>query len=688
MFETPELSNGLITVRVDADQGTFDVLDTYGHVVIAGAAFGVIMQDGAVFSTRGRTVHGEGMHARTDDALGGGSSLSVRANLGEGLALNATVSVYDGEPFVMFSCELHNDTSGPIRVARFEVLEGACLDLTSAPSTWRFYKHGWQSWSPTLVLHCGGEDVPMAAPVIAPGTQAELREGWFVSDMMTAVFSREVGQGIVGGFVTTGEQLSQVWLDCEAGALTAASYADGVSVPPGGRLASERLLIEPTQAPLEAMERYGDALGRAMGVRPSDDVARGWCSWYYYWREVSEGGVLANLEEMVKRRDQLPLEYVQIDDGWQAEIGDWLTVNEKFPRGLGSLVDKLHASGFKAGLWLAPFLMGEKSRLWQEHPEWAVEYRPGKPFIAMQNWGQDCYALDLTRSEVIERLKAVFRTVCEEWGFDYVKVDFVYAGAVDGIRQNPEVTRAQAYRSGLEAIREAVGQRFILGCGNPMGTSVGLVDGARISPDVAPFWEPRGQARDPDRSRMSEPSALNAIRNTITRWWMHGRLWHSDPDCVMIRDSETALTPDEVRTLATVIAMSGGMVLDSDDLTGLSDERRKWLSMLLPAYGKAARPLDLFESEMPRLLELDCGSHRMLAVFNWDEEAAKIEAPLAADKVQVFDSWSGEDLGVREGSVEVDLAPHGCRLLAIRRANGDGKPDSHALPRLFRWPGD
>ena len=46
----------------------------------------------------------------------------------------------------------------------------------------------------------------------------------------------------------------------------------------------------------------------------------------------------------------------------------------------------------------------------------------------MQNWGQDCYALDLTRPDVIEWLKSVFRTVCEEWGFDYVKIDFIYAG--------------------------------------------------------------------------------------------------------------------------------------------------------------------------------------------------------------------------------------------------------------------
>jgi alpha-galactosidase len=595
-------------------------------------------------------------------------------------------------------------------VAEFRVIDNARLDLASKASTWRFYKHGWQSWSPTLVLDCGGEDVPMAAPVIAPRTQPEAREGRFVSEMMTAVYSPQSGQGILAGFVTAGEQMSQVWLDREGGTLTAASYADGIMVPPGGRLSSERLLVALTPGPfdpaqdrpspvrgrgekrivvrdkfsssgiLEAMERYGDAFGRSMGARVSEHVASGWCSWYYYWHGVTEEAVLANIEELRRHRRELPLEYVQVDDGWQAEIGDWLEVNAKFPHGLKWLVEQIHKAGFKAGLWLAPFLMGAKSRVWKEHPEWAVHYRPGKPYIAMQNWGQDCYALDLTRPEVIEWLKTVFRTVCEEWGFDYVKIDFIYAGAVNGIRHDPDVTRTQAYRRGLEAIRETVGERFILGCGNPIGASVGIVEGTRISPDVAPFWRPPGGEDD-----MSGPAALNAIRNTITRWWMHGRLWQNDPDCLLVRDSETSLTQDEVRTLATVVAMSGGMVLDSDDLTRLSDERREWLSMLLPPFGKAARPVDLFESEIPRVLELDVGAHRMIAVFNWGEEPARIDAPLSSEAVRVLDAWSREDPGLHEGSISVDVPPHGCRLLAVRRAGDEGKLDQRGLPPLFRW---
>jgi len=186
---------------------------------------------------------------------------------------------------------------------------------------------------------------------------------------------------------------------------------------------------------------------------------------------------------------------------------------------------------------------------------------------------------------------------------------------------------------------------------------------------------------------MSEPSALNAIRNTMTRWWMHGRLWQSDPDCLLVRSEKTALTEDEVRTLATVIAMSGGMVLDSDDLTRLSNERRQWLSMLLPPWGKAARPLDLFESEIARLVELNCDSHRMLGVFNWGDATARVEAPLPAGRFEIFDAWSCDYLGAGEGCVAFELPAHGCRLVALGLPDTEAKEASRDLPQLFRRPG-
>jgi alpha-galactosidase len=285
----------------------------------------------------------------------------------------------------------------------------------------------------------------------------------------------------------------------------------------------------------------------------------------------------------------------------------------------------------------------------------------GDAAVAIQNWEQLCYALDCTRPDVIEWLEGVFRTVTEGWGYDYVKIDFVYAAAMEGLRRDPNVTRAQAYRRGLEAIRRAVGERFVLGCGAPIGPSVGLVNGMRVGPDVAPAWYP--PFRGGKRTGLSFPSALNSIRNTITRFWMHGRLWQSDPDCLLARDFETDLTDEEVRTLATVIALSGGMFLQSDDMTRLLPERLAMASRLLPLSGEAAVPLGLTEDDMPRALWRQ--SDGLLAAFNWSDGAADVSLALPLAGSRVVDFWSGEEVSASGGALRMRLSAHGSRLLRL-----------------------
>ena len=165
---------------------------------------------------------------------------------------------------------------------------------------------------------------------------------------------------------------------------------------------------------------------------------------------------------------------------------------------------------------------------------------------------------------------------------------------------------------------------------------------------------------------MSAVSTLNALRNVLSRWWMHDSLWLNDPDCLMVRDTDTALTPDEVRTLATVIALSGGMVLDSDNLRKLSDENRRVISMSLPVYGKCAVPFDLFTAQgTPQFFELDCRTHRMLGVFNWDEHATDVAAPLSNTPTHVFDVWAQRYAGAHSRETTIRIPAHGCALLRL-----------------------
>lgn len=63
----------------------------------------------------------------------------------------------------------------------------------------------------------------------------------------------------------------------------------------------------------------------------------GWCSWYSYGPEVTERDIFENLAAI---RASLPeLRFIQIDDGYQAKMGDWLTPHPNFPAGCGAFAN-------------------------------------------------------------------------------------------------------------------------------------------------------------------------------------------------------------------------------------------------------------------------------------------------------------------------------------------------------------
>ena len=94
----------------------------------------------------------------------------------------------------------------------------------------------------------------------------------------------------------------------------------------------------------------------------------------------------------------------------------------------------IHAEGYQAGLWLAPFLMSARSRTFANHPDWLVRDDNGAPLNAIDNWGSANYALDTTHPAAMAWLEDVLHTACDEWGFDYLKLDFLYAAAMRGRR--------------------------------------------------------------------------------------------------------------------------------------------------------------------------------------------------------------------------------------------------------------
>ena len=215
-----------------------------------------------------------------------------------------------------------------------------------------------------------------------------------------------------------------------------------------------------------------------------------------------------------------------------------------------ALADKIRSTGRTAGLWLAPLLASNSSRLFHEHKDWLLRDEKGNFISAGYNyWGRDLFALDVTHPDAIAWLVALMKRV-RSWGFDYYKLDFLYAGAMKG-KQHKEMPREAAYREVLQILREAMGEgAFFLTCGTPILPALGMCDAIRIGPDVSHEWE--NYLYECLLQNYATPGTKNAIRTVVHRLWLKP-LVHIDPDVEYFVAKENTLGEDhkaQLRDLA------------------------------------------------------------------------------------------------------------------------------------------
>lgn len=305
----------------------------------------------------------------------------------------------------------------------------------------------------------------------------------------------------------------------------------------------------------------------------------GYTSWYNRYEAISERDVKNDLQGC--RELLRPGDLFQIDDGWEPSVGDWLEPDErKFPGGMKALSDEIHKNGFLSGLWLAPFACTERSALYRQHPDWLLKI-DGKPWKAGGNWG-GFYALDMDLPGVQDYLKRVFDRVLNIWGYDLVKLDFLYAAAPFGSENE---SRAGRMIRAMELLRRLCGDKLILGCGVPLMSAFGLVDYCRIGCDVSLSWDDTWYMRLFHRERVSTKHSLD---NTICRRQLGGRAFGNDPDVFFLRDENCRLTPEQKNRLAQTNARYGQVLLISDDpnsyTPGMKEQyqwvRREWETAL------------------------------------------------------------------------------------------------------------
>lgn len=307
----------------------------------------------------------------------------------------------------------------------------------------------------------------------------------------------------------------------------------------------------------EVFEKYFAAMN--LPAKKRIDRLTGYTSWYNYFQKIDENIILRDLKGLSRARESVNI--FQIDDGYEPFVGDWLDYNGKdFPNGMKTIADAVHREGYLAGIWLAPFnVQRGKSRILKEHPDWLIRNPDGKPQLGCVAWG-GAYTLDIYNPEVREHLKNVFDTVLNDWGYDMVKLDFLYSQCRTP-RNNK--TRGTIMCEAMDFLRECVGDKLILGCGVPLGPAFGVVDACRISCDVDLSYG--GKFYNSMSINNELPSAQNAINNSMFRRHLNGRAFLNDPDVFFLRDHNLTFTWEQKLLLAKINNLFGRVLFVSDD---------------------------------------------------------------------------------------------------------------------------
>jgi alpha-galactosidase len=497
------------------------------------------------------------------------------------------------------------------------------------------------------LAYCGAHSrSPLSASSLVALDSSTNETSWWCS-----AFADERGQGIVIGFLS-GRRFTGA-VSVGGASFRAFNYGERVAPRDGETLMSEPLFIEMTDDAATTLESYATHVARVNGavLSPRPPVF-GWASWTHYGTDYDAATVLANADELARWfPGERPVAH--IDHGWERRVKlhrpdiSW-EPRPEFSGDMAALIASLAAKNVRAGLWVVPFAINVGAPGTDAHLEHAVRGADGTPKLvgARQN-----YCIDPTHPDGERWLRELFGRF-RGWGVSYFKLEYLRLllcpepfDADDGLdsvrRYDRARTRAEAYRYGLEVIRDAVGpDAYLVGCGAPALPGAGLVDAHRVGGDIERAW-------DHGDGTGVHASARNAAANFF--WTAHA--WRNDPDVLVAFDEENLL-----RFWTTAVALSGGTTLVSADLATLTERQRSAIHAAMPSLGASARPATTDRWE----LRID-DSQTVIGIFNGSDTEREIPIEINGDQI-AWDFWNARPLE----TMSIRVGVHDAALIGVR----------------------
>jgi RNase P/RNase MRP subunit POP5 len=631
-----KIENDLYAVEYNSAQGDFRIQHK---------------PSGKTFAQDGRLENGGGtasLKAVSDKTFGQGRGIEIVHPNGN----SDTLALYPNLPFVLFSTSLKNGTAAMQTLNKVPTFSMAVDTGTTLPNV--------------KTLGTGG----LLAPEKNPGSYAFL-----------AIVNPASRSGAVGGWLTHDRGSGVVFSPVQDGTVRLQARVEYgcLRIKPGEHSVTETFAVGWFDDARFGLESYADAIVKVYSIKLPPAPA-GFCTWYMekYSGACDEAHLPQVTAVAAKELKPFGFDFIQIDDKWQDGISsngpkkNFTTHAPKgpYPSGMKAAADNIKKLGLVPGIWFMPFAGNYLDPWFKDHQNWFVKDPNGKPYETA--WGGTC--LDMTNPDTQEYVRGIVRRISQEWGYKVFKMDGYWTGSAtkqvyvnsgykedgmgDATFADPNKTNIEALRDGTKLVRAAAGPDvFLLGCCisqnmRSFGGTFGLLDAMRVGPDTG------GNIGSPNASPV---------------WFLNGRVWWNDPDCVMVR---TKFPVKRAQLNASWTAISGQLFYNSDWMPDLPADRLDILKRCIPAHGLFSRPVDVFDARIAQIWLLTDTRQTIrrdvVALYNWDGTEKTVSATVdriglpKAQEYVAFNFWANKFVPPFRDTISAILPGDSCRVLAVR----------------------
>lgn len=680
------LESSLVKVIYHRHTGRFDILWSDGHKIL-GVSSGAQLANGQMLSTTGYTSHVL-EEPRNDESSERESAdpdreYTIRSTAPGLPDLLQRIRFYDGKPAISIEAELgrnasqagtrHFDAVVLSGANSIQVGPGAALRILHVP----FDNDMWFRYN--------------SEPVV------EMKDGEkFSSSEVTAIYDNSSRQSLILGSITHDTWKTAIDAQASNGQLTSLDIYGGISSPTGirtdthdtvphgvvhgDRVVSPRIFIGSYSDWRDGLEAYGAA--NAAIHHPLTWAAgapMGWNSWAAYADKINDHRYLGSAAFV---RDSLvpqgfgrnKVVYINFDAFWSAldavQLADAV-----------SDIKAMHTSDgthFEPGIYWTPFAYwSDDLDAYVEGTGMRYRYRdillkaPDGSLLPKVDGGR---AIDPSHPGAKERT-AYYMQEFQRLGFQYLKLDFLSHGALEGTHFDPAIqTGIEAYNEGMQQVVDAAGGKMFLSLSIAPLFPSGYGHARRLSCDT------KGHISGGDQS-------TEYMLNSLTYgWWTAGNLYIADPDHIVLGEQADQgarnVTEGKSRLLSAIL--SGGMILDSSRLA--DDAQGQQLATAVYNNRNLLAVAD--EQKAFRPIEGNTGDHAAsafvrpfaggiyVAVFNYDDKQPQtVTIPLqridpayaAASSVAVTNVATGKELPVAHGEISIRLMPAESMLVTLHR---------------------